>query len=215
MAPAVPTGSGWRMIDQSRSGNGMFALGWGIKGQEQPEGKEDDQGRLKGDPKSKGLANYVVSLYSGSIIGKTEGRHANDAARDPDNGHNVTVWAESSSLVAQMTFYGLDTTAAKLHSITNTVSPGADFLAAAEKAVSAAYKGKQPAKNARFLRLHDVQIAVRGPETVLLVGIAVWSQFGDEGFDGLVTFTVTPGDGGSPPTLAVKSTEFFAKASVN
>lgn len=214
-APAVTTGSGWRMIDQSVSRDGKFALGWGIEGQEQPEGKENDQGRLKGDPKSEGLANYVVSLHDGSIIGKTEGRHANDADTDPDTGHNVTVWAESSTLVAQMTFAGLDTTAAKLHGRTNTVSPGADFLAATEKAVTAAYKGKQPAKDARFLRLHDVQIAARGAETVLVVGITVWSQGDGEGFDGLVTFTVTPGEGGSPPALAVKSTEFFAKASVN
>lgn len=94
-AGPVTQGEGWRLIEGTRSRDGNFGIAWGIQGKAQPGGETDEEGFMSVDAESEGLANYVVNLRNGAVLGRTAGTHFGDKAT---YNHDSTEVSWSSSM---------------------------------------------------------------------------------------------------------------------
>lgn len=212
------TGKGWRMIVGSASRDGTFALAWGLKGKDAPEGEVIQDGSMSVEPETDGVINYVVNLRTKGIVGTIEGQHFGDK---PGYNHstNETAWGNYPRLVAQVNSGKWETWSARIYEVKDATEPatltaGVDLLAAAKKAVfehlADSRQFKKFDRESFAITLHDPAILQRGSATVMSIevgGVIPKKDDDDAAFEATVTFTIASDDNGGAPSLTWRSTE--------
>ncbi len=208
-------GDGWRLIKGSRSQDDEFALAWGVKGKANVEGESDEDGNLFLEPEAENLANYVVNLHTGAIMGTTGGSHWGDRPSLHNQYHSAS-WSGADTFVAQVCTGKWASMEAQVFQIIEgtKISPPADLLSPTTAAALKKLKGSPQLKAHAFddfaISIHDVRFVQHGYAEVMQVGVSGQIPKSDEdhsSFDCTVTFKVTEGENGAAPTLTWKSTE--------
>jgi hypothetical protein len=214
------SGEGWRLIKGSRSRDEALGYAWGIAEGKQAEPEIDGEGYQSVPPDADGLANYIVDLYSGQILGKTAGQHSSDLARNSSIEINLeTAWSgDYEHLFTAQTSSGRDETfSAHLYQLADdrsSISKPANFLEAVKKAAFAKIKtlpGYQKAQEKNFaITLSDLSLPMRGGFPCLVVSVMGNVDPNGE-VDGVFSCTVvlqiTAGEAGAAPKLKATSVE--------
>ena len=211
------TGEGWRVIAGTDSRDGKYALAWGLKGQTEIQGDVDDDGAVSVDSENTKLINYVVNTRTKQIVGPIAGTHFGDKSTY-NHSTTETAWSAASMFFAQVNsgkWATYDANVYELREVTDvSVSKGTSFLDRVKKAMYAHLKGgslfKKFNKDDFTFSLHDVNIAQRGGNTTLVVGVSGMipkSEKEGSNFEATVAFKVTSDENGGPPILNWVSTE--------
>jgi hypothetical protein len=213
---AIAQGKGWRLIEGTRSPDGTFGIAWGAGDRKMPEVETDDEGFMSVDPETEGLANYVVNLRTGAILGKTKGTHFGDK---PAYNHytNDVSWSSSSGFFIQVCsgkWATFDACVYELGGDHESVSPATDFLQAAKKAALEHMSGgdffKKHNKDDFTFSLSDARIVWRGSSPYIAVEVTGGIPKSDEEdayFGVTVNFKLTSGENGGAPTLTWSGSE--------
>lgn len=208
-------GDGWRLIKGSRSQEDKFGLAWGVKGKATAEGESDEEGNIFLEPEAEGLANYVVNLHTGTILGKTGGGHWGDRPSLHNQYHSVA-WSGADTFVAQVCTGKWASMEAQVFQIIEDtkISPPVDLLAPATAAAIKKLKGspqlKAHAADDFAISIHDVRFVQQGRNEMLVVGVSGQIPKSDEdhsSFDCTVTFKIAEGENAAAPALTWKGTE--------
>lgn len=208
-------GEGWRLIKGSRSQDDKFALGWGVEGKAAAAGESDEEGNLFLEPEAEGLANYVVNLQTGAILGKTGGSHWGDRPSLHQQYHS-TAWSGADIFGVQVCTGKWATMEAVVFQILDDskISPTTDIKAPAAAAARKKLKGSPQFKafpaDEFAISIHDVRFVQQHYDEVMQVGVS--GQIPKSGaenstFECTVTFRVKEGENGAAPVLTWKSTE--------
>jgi hypothetical protein len=212
----ITQGSGWRLIEGSRSRDGTYGIAWGIQGQEVPKGETDEDGFIAAEPEAEGITNYIVNLRTGAILGKTAGSHFGDKSSYNHYTNDVS-WSASSGFVAQVCSGKWATFDANLYELQaggEQLSPAADMLGPAQKAAFEHMGGgdffKKFDRDSFTITLSDARIMWRGGKPHLAVEVTGGiPKSEDEGayFGVTVTFAIVSDENGGAPTLSWSGSE--------
>ncbi|MFM2199014.1 MAG: hypothetical protein RLZZ505_2446 [Verrucomicrobiota bacterium] len=213
--PAVQ-GEGWRLIEGTRSRDGNFGIAWGIQGKAQPDGETDEDGFMSVDPESEGLANYVVNLRSGTVLGKTAGTHFGDKGSYNHDSTEVA-WSASSLYFVQVSSGKWATYDANVYGMAGdqmSVSPPVDLLEPAKKAAFGHLEGgdllEKFDRDDFAITLSEARIVWRGasPYVVCEVNGQIPKSEEEDAYFGLtVTFRLDSGESDGASALVLSGTE--------
>lgn len=128
----TPTGDGWRMIQDSVSPDGRFALAWGEKGKSKPKMEFETYAAASDDLD---IVNYLIDLKEKRILGQTKAKHFGDWSRYNHESCKAA-WSSNSKLVVQTMSWKWHTATSELYQIVGDkkLSPGIDLIAPSSKA---------------------------------------------------------------------------------
>lgn len=148
-------GNGWRMIQESASPDGSYALAWGQKGKSQPKINTETH---TADFDEADVVNYVVDLKSGTILGRTKAQHFGDRQFYNHESCHAS-WSHQNRFVVQTMSWKWHTAVCDLHQIMDgkTLSPAVDIIEPAKKA---AFKTLQDRAQLKKFKEDDFAITI-------------------------------------------------------
>ncbi len=211
VAPAAEKAPWWRIIVESASHDGAYALAWGQKGQAVPKGQLDEEGLMSVSYDDPSLVNLVVNVSTGKVLGTTRAKHFGDKARY-NHTECVAAWSGDDRFVAQVSQAKWGTTDAYVYEVKGTsLTAGADLKLAAIGAVHAQLKGRRHIDELAWQRLvfglGNVEFIPTWGAWRLKMEVSgeVPKTADAPGVTATVIFKLAPGKEGGAPVLSVES----------
>lgn len=197
------TGDGWRMIQESVSPDGRFAIAWGEKGKSKPQMEFETYAAVSDDLE---IVNYLVDLKDKRILGQTKAKHFGDWSHY-NHESCKTAWSSNNKLVAQTMSWKWFSANSDLYQIVDEkkLSSGTDLIEPSSEAAFRKLAGLPQLKKFKeedfAITIEKVSFLAQNSEhslSVELYGQIPKHEDEDAHFKALVSFAVVSGNADGP-----------------
>jgi hypothetical protein len=197
------TGDGWRMIQESVSPDGRFAIAWGEKGKSKPQMQFETYAAVS---PHLDIVNYLVDLKYKRILGQTKAKHFGDWSQY-NHDSCKTAWSSNSKLVVQTISWKWLSANSDLYQIVDDkkLSSGTDLIEPSSEAAFRKLAGLPQLKKFKqenfSITIEKVSFLAQSHGDSVLVelhGQIPKNDDEDAYFEALVTFALVSGKADEP-----------------
>jgi len=202
------------VIHETGSPDVRYALAWGYDHPVDWEQFKQEDGTFAGDPDDQQIANYVVNVRTGAVLGRTGSAHFGD--RSSYNHLSISSsWGSDPLFLAAISNAKWNTLTASVHQIIRNgdkerLSPSLELLEPAKSAVLAHLKQQGHPALKKFTEdqftwtLHDVRFNPQEMGTAISIGVIGQVPKNDDehaSFDAAAEIVLNSAVGGQAPKL--------------